>query len=710
MPTNRLADETSPYLLQHAGNPVDWFPWCPQAFERARETGRPVFLSVGYAACHWCHVMERESFEDGRTAALLNAGFVSIKVDREERPDVDAIYMSAVQAMTGSGGWPMSVFLTPEGRPFYGGTYFPDEERHGLPAFRDVLAAVLGAWHERRDEIEEAASRLARALGGAGAGRVPGALSGMPVSPPARVNTALALESVGAAAASLARSADRVHGGWGHAPKFPQPLAIEFLLGRAAAGDAAALDVATEALDRMAAGGIHDQLGGGFHRYATDARWLVPHFEKMLYDNAQLARAYLHAYELTGEERHRRVAERTLEYVRREMRTADGLFAASQDADTDGTEGATYTWTLDEVEAVLGPGLAPLAVAAWGITRGGNWEGRTILSAVRGPTEAGGALDLAPDEAEERLETARTALLAAREWRPQPARDDKALAAWNGLALAAFADAARILGRDDFRKAAEETVRAILARLRVPDGRLRRSWKDGRAVVNAFLEDHACVAEGLLALYEETFAERWFIAARELVDATMEHFADPQGGFFDTSDDHETLIVRPKHLEDGATPSGNSTMALVLLRLAALTGEGRHRSAAERALALVAEQVREYPLAFARWLSAADLASSDVLEVAIVGDPEHPATRELIRTARARAWPPRVVAISADPASSSVPLLRGRDRVGGRPAAYVCRAFACRRPVTTAAELEAELVSELDAVNRDVSAGRNVAG
>ena len=705
MLANRLAGETSPYLLQHAHNPVDWYPWGRKAFDRARAEDRPIFLSVGYAACHWCHVMERESFEDPATAALLNDGFVAIKVDREERPDVDGIYMAAVQAMTGSGGWPMSVFLTPEGRPFYGGTYFPDESRHGLPAFRDLLAAVLRAWSERRDELEGAARRLSDAIGRAPTSVVPGSLPGMPDAPGTEAAVVGSARTTGAPGASgpataalldratrsLVESFDGENGGWGWAPKFPQPMAIGFLLRRAAAGDFSALRVARTALDRMAAGGIHDQLGGGFHRYSTDARWLVPHFEKMLYDNAQLVRVYLQGYQLTGHERYRQVAERTLDYLRREMLTTDGLLAASQDADTGGVEGATYTWTLEEIEIALGPKLAPLAATAWGVTRDGNWEGRTVLSVVHDSAAVALIHAISEAEAEAGLAEARTALLALRERRAQPARDDKALAAWNGLTLGAFADAARILGRDGDREAAVQIAEGLIGCLRGPDGRLYRSWKDGRATLNGYLEDQACAADGLLALYEATFDERWFVAVGELTDVVMTRFPDPTGGFFDTSDDHEPLLYRPKQLEDNALPSGNAMMAGVLLRLAALTGEGRHRSAAERALGLVADTAGQYPLAYAQWLAAVDFASADVHEIAIVGDPAGSDTGDLLSVARAGFRPHQVVALSARPGSSAVPLMEARTAVNGRATAYVCRGFACRQPVTDPADLAALL-------------------
>jgi uncharacterized protein YyaL (SSP411 family) len=471
MTANRLAGETSPYLLQHAHNPVDWYPWVPEALERARLLDRPIFLSIGYAACHWCHVMERESFEDPATAAYLNEHFVAIKVDREERPDLDAVYMDAVQAMTGSGGWPMTVFLAPDGRPFYGGTYFPNTRRHGLPSFLDVLAGVAGAWRERRAELEESATNLAAH-----------------VARHARLSdgeVALDAGLLDAAVGALEAGFDAQHGGWGSAPKFPQPMAIDFLLRRAAAGDARALPMARRALDRMAAGGIFDQLAGGFARYATDAAWLVPHFEKMLYDNAQLARVYVHAWALTDEPAYLRVATATLDFVAREMTLPDGVFAASLDADTGGEEGATYTWTADEVREVLDAadlGAAwPLFAEAYDVTEAGNWEGRAILRRVAPDAGLAERHGRRPGEVADLLERARVALLAVRDRRPQPARDDKALAGWNGLMVGAFADAAGLLSREDdsglgvaaarYRAVAERAAGRLLSVLRAPDGR-----------------------------------------------------------------------------------------------------------------------------------------------------------------------------------------------------------------------------------------------
>ncbi len=671
---NLLADETSPYLLQHANNPVDWMPWSGDALARAKLLDRPIFLSIGYAACHWCHVMERESFEDEVTARLLNDRFVSIKVDREERPDLDSIYMGAVQAMTGSGGWPMSVFLTPDGQPFYGGTYFPDEPRHGMPSFRQVLEGVSEAWRTQRNEVTAAGQRLveglvqqARNVSAGGEVVIDGAF-------------------FGAVNAALDAGFDTRNGSWGGAPKFPQPMALEYMLRRMAARDRRPEAMVRFTLDKMADGGIRDQLGGGFHRYATDARWLVPHFEQMLYDNAQLGRVYLHASKVfSGEpaEWYRSVAEGTLDYMLRELRRDDGAFAASQDADTDGVEGSTFTWSAEEIREVLGEDAFSSFAAAYGVTDNGNWEGATILSRVWGSDNEPLARD---DEAlESGLAASRAALLERRSARPQPARDDKALAGWNGLAIAAFAEAGRLLGEERYTAAAVAAAETIVGGLLAADGSLRRSWKDGRAVGAGVLEDYSHLAEGLLALYETTFDERWFVLARQLADRILARFEDPAGGFFDTADDHERLITRPKDPQDNAVPSGGAMAATVLLRLAAFTGEGRYRDAAERAIGTVAPYMTRYPTGFAQWLVAASFAAGDAVEVAIVGEPTDAATQELFRPVWSEWRPFQVLAVAAPDAApgSAIPLLHDRPPIDGRPTAYVCRDFVCSLPVTT---------------------------
>jgi len=631
--------------------------------------------------------MERESFEHEPTARYLNDHFVAIKVDREERPDLDQVYMAAVQSMTGGGGWPMSVFLTPEGRPFYGGTYFPDEPRHGMPSFRQVLEGVERTWREQRSEVEAAGGRLVEGL------VEQARLAGGPEDP----SQALLDAATGAIEASF----DPVNGGWGGAPKFPQPMTIEYLLRRhLATGEARPLAIARRSLDAMADGGLRDQLGGGFHRYSTDAYWLVPHFEQMLYDNAQLARVYVHAWALTGDARYREVATGTLDYMLRELATEDGAFAASQDADTDGIEGLTFTWRAPEIRDVLagiGDGDARLFEAAYGVTDDGNWEGVTILSRVASDDDLAATFDIPASEVAARSAAARARLLARRRERPQPARDDKALAAWNGLAIAAFADAAVALAATDpavaatYRAAASRAATAIVDGLLAPDGSLRRSWKDGRAVGSGVLEDYADLADGLLALYEATFDERWFTTARALMDRVLARFADPAGGFFDTADDHERLITRPKDVQDNAVPSGNAMAVRVLLRLAAWTGDGAYRDAAERAMRSVVPFVARYATGFAQWLSAMDLSLASGVEVAIVGSPDDAATGGLIAEACRGYRPNQVVSVASDPAVSVIPLMADRIAVDGRPTAYVCRAFACRLPVTDPAALRREL-------------------
>jgi uncharacterized protein len=687
---NRLAGETSPYLLQHSNNPVDWMPWGSDALARAKLLDRPIFLSIGYAACHWCHVMERESFEDEATARLLNDRFVSIKVDREERPDLDAIYMAAVQAMTGGGGWPMSVFLTPDGQPFYGGTYFPDQPRHGMPSFRQVLEGVSEAWRTQRGEVLAAGQRLVSAL-----------------VEQSRVTTSgdvtIDRSFFDAVNAALDARFDTRNGSWGGAPKFPQPMTLEYLLRRMAAGDRAPGAMARYTLDKMADGGIRDQLGGGFHRYATDAHWLVPHFEQMLYDNAQLARVYLHAWALFGEVegggRYRDVAIGVLDYMLRELRREDGALASSQDADTEGIEGLTFTWRAPEVREVLAPlgdGVADRFAAAYGVTEEGNWEDVTILSRVW----SGDGLPPFRDDpaAEAELARARAALLDRRSTRPQPARDDKALAAWNGLAIAAFAEAGRMLGEERYTAAATAAAEVIVGGLLADDGSLKRSWKDGRAVGSGVLEDYAHLAEGLLALYETTFEERWFTLARGLADTILARFEDPAGGFFDTATDHEQLITRPKDPQDNAVPSGGAMAATVLLRLAAFTGEGRYRDAAERAIGTVAGYLPRYPTGFAQWLVAASFAAGDAVEVAIVGDPGDSATRELLEPVWSTWRPFQVLAVAspAAVATSAVPLLHDRVAQDDRPTAYVCRDFVCSLPVNTVGALVDQLASAPD--------------
>jgi uncharacterized protein len=653
---NRLAQETSPYLLQHRDNPVDWYPWGEEALTRARELDRPILLSVGYSACHWCHVMERESFEDPETAAYMNEHFVSVKVDREERPDVDAIYMEAVQEISGHGGWPMTVFLDPDGVPFYGGTYFPPDESRGMPSFRMVMGAVVDAFENRREELRERAPGVRARLGAIGA-----------VEPSGEAPGEQLLEE---AVANLEAAADMERGGFGGAPKFPPASSLELLLAREET------EIVERTLDAMMAGGIYDQIGGGFARYSVDASWLVPHFEKMLYDNALLARAYLHGWQQLGHERYRWVCEETLDWALREMRGPEGGFYSALDADSEGEEGRFYVWTIDELREVLGGGAAEVA-AYYGASEAGNFEGRNVLHL------AGGAAAPAPQG----LGEARRALYEARAQRVRPGLDEKRLTSWNALMLAALAEAGAVLERDDYLDAARVCTEFILRDLRDERGRLLRTYKDGEARLNAYLEDHAFLLEALLTLYEATFEARWFEEGRALADATIARFGDAErGGFYSTSDDHEELIARRKEVGDHPIPSGNSAAALGLLRLEALTGERSYGEWAEGVLRLFAKAAPRRPDAFAHLLRALDFRLAPTREVALIGAD----LTELAAVVRARHRPHLVLA--GGPAGADVPpLLDGRDEVDGKPTAYVCERFACQAPVTEPQQLEALL-------------------
>ena len=650
---NALERETSPYLRAHAGNPVDWLPWGEEALARARELDRPLLVSIGYAACHWCHVMERESFEDEATAALLNAHFVAVKVDREERPDIDGIYMEAVQAMTGHGGWPLNVFLTPTQEPFFGGTYWPPVPRGGMPSFTTVLAAVAELWSERRDQALNAAAGLAQRLGGS-------ALLDPSSAPIDRSAVENALEG-------LRRTFDRRNGGFGGAPKFPPHCTLELL---AATGER---EMSEATLRAMALGGICDQVGGGFSRYSVDATWTVPHFEKMLYDNALLARAYLHAFQAGGEPLFERTCRETLDFCLRELHAPEGGFYSSLDADSEGIEGRFYVWTIDQLSAELGA-LAPSAIAYFGATLQGNFEGANVLEA-RGEEPA-------------RREEIRDRLLAARARRPRPALDDKRLTAWNALMIAALADAGVVLAEPRYLAAAIGAAEFIWERMRDPNGRLLRTYNDGAARLPAYLEDHAFLLEALLALYEASFDERFYRWARILADEILARFADPlRGGFFVTAADGERLISRRKDLEDAPIPSGSSSAALGLLRLAALSGETAYEEAALAAIRLALEIAPRYPGAFGHLLCAIDLHTAGVREVAIVG----PAPAPLLAVVRERYRPHIVLAGAVDAAGSVVELLAQRTALDGRAAAFVCEHFACQAPICDPQELRATL-------------------
>ncbi len=670
--TNHLKNETSPYLLQHVDNPVDWYPWGEEALALARQQDKPILLSIGYAACHWCHVMAHESFEDAATAAYMNAHFVNIKVDREERPDLDAIYMSAVVAMTGQGGWPMTVMLTPDGRPFFGGTYFPPQPRFNMPGFLQVLTAVADAWQNRRDQIDNSAGELTQHL------QRTAVLS--------RSGRPMDEKLLQIALTNIAQTFDEARGGFGGAPKFPPSMTLEFLLRlHLHTGDESSLFMAEYTLQKMAYGGMYDQLGGGFARYSTDANWLVPHFEKMLYDNALLSRVYLHAWQISGNPLYRRIVEETLDFVVRELRHEDGGFYSSYDADSEGEEGKFYVWRAAEIEAVLGE-EAGLFMQVYGVSEAGNWEGKNILNI--------------PDEQMEedvaRLAAARQKLLAVRNERARPGLDDKVLTAWNGLMLAAFAEAGRALKRPDYTAIASQNAQFLYENLRGGDGRLLRAWKagsrtaGGRAKYNAYLEDYAFLADGLLALYHATFDDRWFVWARQLADRMLSHFRDEvHGGFYDTAVDHEQLVHRPKDVQDNAIPSGNAAAAQVLLKLSLYTGDGGYADAAEESLVSLYELMAQHPTAFSHWLGTAVFLLSRPREVAIVGDHGLPDTEAMIEVVSAHYRPDLVTAVGRG--GKNIPLLAERKMLDGKATAYVCRRFVCQQPVNDPAALADQL-------------------
>ena len=713
---NRLIDATSPYLRQHADNPVDWYPWGPEALERARRENRPILLSIGYAACHWCHVMAHESFEDPETAALMNALFVNIKVDREERPDLDAVYMQAVQAMTGQGGWPMTVMLTPDGHPFFGGTYFPPEDRHGLPAFRRVLRSVAQAWHERPEDIEQSTSALkamyARQLG------------------TEQWTGALSPQLLEHAAHTIAASHDRRHGGFGAAPKFPQPAALDFMLRHwRRTGDRSALALVHDSFLAMARGGINDQVGGGFHRYSTDATWLVPHFEKMLYDNALLLRLAVHLWQATGDAEVRRVAQHTLQWLHREMSAPNGGFHSSLDADSDGEEGSFYLWSADEFDAVLGDD-AQLLRTFWGVSNAGNFEGRNILHVAQPVDVVAKRLRIDAAQLQQAIGRARTRLCEARERRLRPARDDKIVACWNGLALRAVALAARAFADPALVTMAQRTAQLLLDDY-IHQGRVLRIA--GRQPVGGFLDDHAAVGLGLLELYQLDFDDRWRIAAGQIADSLLERFLDAANGrLFDTASDAERLVSRPRELMDNPTPSGTALAVELLLRLAELHDDASRRSRATQLLESLAVGMEEHGLAFGHLLGAADLAIHGATEIALVGDPAGAALQALAAEIGQHYIPELVLAGgaavhgqdldsrfrgndglggaaahgqdldsrfrgndglggAATHGQDTVALLVDRPPINGAATAYVCRRYVCDAPATNPAELRERL-------------------
>ncbi|MFT3895762.1 MAG: thioredoxin domain-containing protein [Anaerolineales bacterium] len=689
---NHLISENSPYLLQHANNPVDWYPWGEEALTKAKEENKPIFLSIGYAACHWCHVMAHESFEDDATAAFMNEHYVNIKVDREERPDLDAIYMQATVAMTGSGGWPMSVFLTHDLKPFYAGTYFPPVPRHNMPSFRDVLAGIANSWQVQRDEVDRVGSEVSDHLQKS-------------LTFNTQADAGFTQAHLDAAIKSLLESYDWGYGGWGAAPKFPQPMTIEFLLRHVIRNSAAesaensqALKASIHVLKAMARGGMYDVVGGGFSRYSVDNFWRVPHFEKMLYDNAQLARAYLHAWQITGDVSFRRIVTETLDFVAREMTHPEGGFYSSLDADSEGEEGKFYVWTLDEIRSVLQED-SDFFEAAYGVSIKGNWEGKTVLQRQLDDASLAARFRLDPDAVPVKLSECHSRLLAVRAERIRPGTDDKVLTSWNGLMLATIAEAARVLESGSLLPNADpqagqlhilatRNAEFLLNELR-PNGKLKHNWREGKTSNDVFLEDYTALILGLLELYQTDFNDKWFASAKELADEMIELFEDPAGGFFDTSKDGENLLLRPKDVQDNATPSGNALACEALLKLAAFTDEGRYHDLAEKALGLVVGMSVRYPTAFGRWLSAADMAIDNGKQVAVVSEAGAGNVSDFVRVVRSQYRPNLVVAASAYPPSVDAPtLLRDRPLKDGKTTVYVCEGFVCKNPVTTIPELE----------------------
>ena len=680
--SNRLINETSPYLLQHADNPVDWYPWSEEAFARAREEDKPVFLSVGYSACHWCHVMAHESFENEETARLMNSGFINIKVDREERPDVDSIYMRAVQAQTGRGGWPMSVFLTPEGKPFFGGTYFPPEDRHGMPGFSRVLHAIMEAYRDRRSDVVNSADQLVAHLN-----------SGLMIS---QGQEPLTSEVLSRAFDGLDSEMDKEHGGIGAAPKFPQPMTLEFLLHYyARSGRTEALAMVDITLEKMAHGGIYDQLGGGFHRYSVDPFWLVPHFEKMLYDNALLSRLYLHAYQITGSRLYKRIVEETLDYVLREMTSPDGGFYSSQDADSEGEEGKYFVWTPQEIEEILGKEQALIFNRYYGVTYQGNFDGRNILHIRDSAEEAASELGIEEERLAAVVDNARAKLMERRIERVAPGRDDKVLTSWNGMMLRSFAEAAAVLHRADYLQAALANAKFLLSALRSPGGRVLRSFKDAKAVLKGYLDDYANLIDGLIALHEATLNLRWLEEAISLADDMLELFWEPkEATFYDTGSDHEKLIIRPSHLFDNAEPSGPAVASDVLLRLAILTGNTEYRDHAVTMLRSLRMLMSRAPMGFGHWLCALDFYLSTPKEIAVVGPPQDPGTQALLDEVFGRYIPNKVVTgchPNGFDSYEGYPLLEDKYMINGLPSAFVCENYVCMMPATDPAMLAEQL-------------------
>lgn len=677
---NQLINSTSPYLLQHADNPVDWHPWNEESLAKAKQKNKPIFLSIGYAACHWCHVMAHESFENNEIAAFMNEHFINIKVDREERPDLDAIYMQATVSMTGSGGWPMSVFLTPDLKPFYAGTYFPPVPRYNMPSFMDVLTGISRTWQDQPEEVTRVSIDVSNHLQQA-------------LSIYTQPDSTFVQEHLESAVKSLIDSYDWGYGGWGSAPKFPQAMTIEYLLRRYVLSqqDESILKPALHALKAMARGGMYDVVGGGFSRYSVDNFWRVPHFEKMLYDNALLVRAYLHAWQITDEPFFKQIVTETLDFIAREMTHPDGGFYSSLDADSEGVEGKFYVWTLDEIRETLKDD-SDFFEAAYGVTSKGNWEGNTVLQRALDDASLAARFKMDVEAVPVKLAESHSRLLAVRDKRIRPGADDKVLTSWNGLMLAAFAEASRVIADDPLSnklyKLATRNADFLLKSLQ-PNGKLKHSWRDGKTTNEVFLEDYAALIMGLLELYQTDFNNKWFSSAKELTDEMIDLFEDPNGGFFDTSKDGETLLLRPKDVQDNATPSGNAMACEALLKLAEFTGDGKYRDLAEKSLGLVASMAGQYPTAFGRWLSVADMALGNTKQIAVMYKADGEAASELIKVIRSKFRPNMIIAASTYPPSDVAPaLLHGRPTKNGKPTVYVCQGFVCKNPVTTASELE----------------------
>jgi len=688
---NRLQHETSPYLLQHKDNPVDWYAWGEEAFSQSKAQNKPILLSVGYSACHWCHVMAHESFEDPETAEMMNRLFINVKVDREERPDIDDIYMQAVMAMRRSGGWPMTVFLFPDGRPFYGGTYYPREPRYGMPSFMQVMDAVYDAYVNRHDELSEQADNLTSSLDRA-------FLRLDDVSDDGFSETLLE-----AGAKGLLADFDEINGGFGGAPKFPNPMNLAYLLRFAHHTQRDdALSAVSFSLQKMAHGGIYDHVGGGFHRYAVDEVWLVPHFEKMLYDNAQLSRLYAQAYRATGNEAFKRVACDIYDYVLREMTAPEGGFYSATDADSEGEEGKFFVWTIDELEASLAslsatlPNASEIAIEYFSMSRGGNFEGTNILNIPTEPSVVAKRLSMPLEELESAIQQIKDRLYATRTNRPFPLLDDKVITSWNGMMLASLAEGARLLNRPDYLGAAERGGDFFLNDIMASDGRLFRTSKNEVHKGNAYLEDYANLIDAFLELYQSTFLGKWFVAAQKLAEFVLAHFlAETQDGFFDTSNDHEQLIVRPRSLQDNAVPSGNSMMSKQLLRLFALTGNPTYEEVARNALRPLLPAMQQYPQAFGEALNAVDMLVRGAYEVALIGNPTQAPTKALLAVLHEGYYPNAVVALARESIQDSekepIALLHHRPQKDGQPTAYVCRHFICANPTTSPAELESLL-------------------